>query len=196
MSNYKNFGDTFYLDKNIAQNDMEGLRDQLCVKCRLDRSFSTHGFEDGIEYVEKERGVKNLWQPLDRSLAMFGERVERQDPTLSDEDYSRAVFDLSINFCPERIEDVKKLGRYLEKQNAVHNTVQAPRQPQPQYRQQQPQSHQPQAKQAAPQEKITTNPPRPAAAPKKTAKQLLPVILPIIVVVALVTVVCLAMKKK
>lgn len=113
---YKNFQSTDLIDRGIRENDMMCVRRALKNACQFDRTFSKGKFEDGLEYVLDVKGVsKNeLYVPLDTEhFPLLGERVDRKDPTLTEEDFNSALFYLTENFCQERIDDAKKLGRYL-----------------------------------------------------------------------------------
>jgi len=117
MSDYKQCRNVEYLDESIERKDWRLLREQLCVSCKMDHAFATSEFEDGIEYVLTQKHVDKttLYEPYDHDEKwMYAARVDAKDTTLTDDDFSDAVFSLGKNFCRERIEDVKKLGSYLE----------------------------------------------------------------------------------
>lgn len=119
MADYKQFHNVEYLDKPIEEKDWRSLRELLCVACKLDPAFHTSMLDDGIEYVIEVKKVpeSDLWQAFDNKAGtVFCSRVEAKDPSLCSTDYSDAEFYLFTNFCRERIEDVKKLGLYLEDQ--------------------------------------------------------------------------------
>ena len=66
-----------------------------------------------MEYVRDVKGV-DIYEPFDPMLKpLYAERVDLKDPTLEEDDFAASVACLKENFCPERIEDTKKLGRYL-----------------------------------------------------------------------------------
>lgn len=56
----------------------------------------------------------DIFEPYDpQKGALFGDRIDRKDPTLEEDDFAAALFRLTENFCQERIDDTIKLGRYL-----------------------------------------------------------------------------------
>ena len=66
-----------------------------------------------MEYVRVIKGV-DIYEPFDESIKpLYAERVDQKDPSLEEKDVAYSVASLKRNFCPERIEDTKKLGRYL-----------------------------------------------------------------------------------
>lgn len=113
---YKSFQETDRIDEALARNDMVGVRELLCVACKVDRSFNM--FLDGCAYVTNEKGRTDLWDDtLDETRKIYGKQVDAKDSTLSNADYSDAVFDLSRNFNKKRANDVKKLSDYLEEKD-------------------------------------------------------------------------------
>lgn len=113
---YKNFELTDLIDQGIRENDMMCVRRALTSMCPFDRVFAQGKFDNGIEYVLRVKGISEdeLYVAFDPTLfPLMSERVDAKDSTLTEDDYTHAVFYLTENFCPERIEDVKKLGRYL-----------------------------------------------------------------------------------
>lgn len=115
---YKSFKETDRIDEALARNDMVGVRELLCVACKVDKTFKM--FLDGCAYVTVEKGRADLWEDkFDKTRKTYGERVKEKDPTLSNADYSDAVFDLSRNFNKERVNDVKKLANYLEEKDGT-----------------------------------------------------------------------------
>ena len=110
---YKKFVSSERVDRALKSGDISTVKQLLVNVCKFDRTFSSGEFEDAMEYVCKVKGV-NIFEPLDETLGhLYSERVERKDPTLGEDDFTASVVCLKENFCPERIEDAKKLGRYL-----------------------------------------------------------------------------------
>ena len=121
---YGSFKETDRIDEALARDDMVGVRELLCVACKVDRTF--HMFRDGCAYVTKEKGRADLWEDeLDKTRKTYGERVDEKDPTLSDADYSDAVFDLSRNFNKQRANDVKKLSDYLNPKDKKNKSAES-----------------------------------------------------------------------
>lgn len=110
---YKNFDMTDLVDESLREGNLKSVRRIISNICPSDRAFTTSKFADALEYVRKVKGV-DIYEPFDASLKpLYAERVDRKDPTLEEDDFAASVACLKENFCPERIEDTKKLGRYL-----------------------------------------------------------------------------------
>lgn len=110
---YKKFVSSERVDRALQSGNIRIVKQLLVNVCKFDRTFSTGEFEDAMEYVCKVKGV-NIFEPLDETLRpLYSERVDQKDPTLGEDDFTASAVCLMENFCPERIEDTKKLGRYL-----------------------------------------------------------------------------------
>lgn len=110
---YKNFRQTDLMDEALQKGNLDSARCVVTNLCPFDRTFTTGKFDDALEYAHKVKGM-NLYEPFDSSLnPLYAERIARNDPTLEEKDFAYSVSFLQDNFCPERIEDTKKLGRYL-----------------------------------------------------------------------------------
>ena len=99
------------VEKGIAENDIERLREAIGTICYVDRDFSSGEFDEVLRYVES-KGIKLKDDTLDGDLISDGKTA------YTDEDFARAVFMLKKNFCKERIADVKKIGKALYKKTA------------------------------------------------------------------------------
>lgn len=120
LVSYKNFDMTDLVDESLREGNLKSVRRIISNICPSDRAFTTSKFADALEYVRKVKGV-DIYEPFDASLKpLYAERVDRKDPTLEEDDFAASVACLKENFCPERIEDTKKLGRYLFP-NEMHN---------------------------------------------------------------------------
>ena len=110
---YKSFDMTDLVDKALREGNLRSARRVISNICPSDRTFTTSEFEDALEYVQNVKGV-DIYEPFDPLLKpLYAERIDRKDPTLEEDDFAASVACLKENFCPERIEDTKKLGRYL-----------------------------------------------------------------------------------
>ena len=99
------------VEKGIAENDIERLREAIGTICYVDCDFSSGEFDEVLRYVES-KGIKLKDDTLD------GELISDGKTAYIDEDFARAVFMLKKNFCNERIADVKKIGKALYKKTA------------------------------------------------------------------------------
>ena len=113
---YKHFDMTDLIDKALNEGNLRSVRRVISDICPSDRTFTTGEFEDALEYVRKIKRISDseIFEPFDPDLKpLYSDRVDRKDPTLEEDDFAASVAVLKENFCPERIEDTKKLGRYL-----------------------------------------------------------------------------------
>lgn len=90
------------IENGIKNNDISALREAIGSICYTSRDFSSGEFDEAIKYVES-KGIK-----LKDDMLMG-------DTTISSikEDFADAVFELKNNFCDERINDVKIIGKKL-----------------------------------------------------------------------------------
>lgn len=98
------------IENDIAQNNIKSLREKIGSLCYTSRSFSSSEFDEVVSYVI-QKGIALKDEKLVGSLISEGKE------TYTDEDFTRAVFELKRNFCDERINDVKKIGRSLYKKS-------------------------------------------------------------------------------
>ena len=94
------------IEKGIKEKDIEGLRESVGSICYANRDFSNGEFDQVLSYIES----KNINIKDDK---LVGNLISREKNTYNDEDFARAVFELKKNFCDERINDVKKIGKDL-----------------------------------------------------------------------------------
>lgn len=93
------------LQKDVLEKNVRHIRDDLIVIVHEDRAFQTGKFEEALSYI-KEHGIEGLYEPFDHEN--FRARNEW------DKDYWRyMVNSLLDNFCMERIEHLKEVGRTL-----------------------------------------------------------------------------------
>ncbi len=78
--------------------------------CYIDTNFSTGEFESIIQYI-KEQGISE-GELKDKKLEGVLVTDQKVSPYTQD-DFIDAVSKLKNNFCDERIEDVKKIGKDL-----------------------------------------------------------------------------------
>lgn len=95
------------IEEAIAQNDIATLREAVGSICYSSRDFSSGEFDEVVRYIES-KGIK-----LKDDTLIGPPTISSQKNTFSEEDFTRAVFELKKNFCDERIMDVKHIGRTL-----------------------------------------------------------------------------------
>lgn len=98
------------IEKRLNNNDVKRLRNALGSICYTCRDFSNGEFDRAVHYVEETRGVK-VKEKFNPEPALISKTKPKEEFTL--EDFGNAVFDLKNNFCDERIEDVKFIGKSM-----------------------------------------------------------------------------------
>lgn len=95
------------IEQGIARRDIRALREAIGTICYLNRDFSSGEFDEAVRYVES-KGIQL------KDDGLIGELpVSSQKSSFTEDDFGAAVFELKENFCNERIEDVKKIGKAL-----------------------------------------------------------------------------------
>lgn len=94
------------IEKAIKENDIKGLREIIGSICYTCRDFSDGEFDESIQYI-KSQGI-DIFDSLDDKPLISAQKEE-----YIDDDFTRAVYELKRNFCDERIEDLKKIGKSL-----------------------------------------------------------------------------------
>ena len=95
-----------YLDKRIQTGDVALLREALGNMVFGCRNFSDGEFDGAVQYVES-KGIKI------KEDVLRGELVSTGKSSYTADDFADAITELKENFCDERINDVKKIGRAL-----------------------------------------------------------------------------------
>lgn len=95
------------IENGIAQNDVKALREAIGSICYTNRDFSNGEFFEVIKYVES-KGIQL------KDVGLVGNpTISSQKSEFTDEDFAKAIFELKRNFCDERIQDVKTIGKKL-----------------------------------------------------------------------------------
>lgn len=98
------------IEKAIKSKNIQLLREYLGNICYIDANFSTGEFDSTIRYI-KNSGISEE-ELKDKKLE--GELITDQKAIpYTQDDFIEAVSKLKNNFCDERIEDVKKIGKML-----------------------------------------------------------------------------------
>lgn len=99
------------LDERIKAGDRTALISLLTNICYVDKNFSTGEFDEALNYV-KERYGEIFAPSFDADPPLYGPRVQNGEQ-LTNKDFTDAVAHLNYNFCQERVDDIKKLGKHL-----------------------------------------------------------------------------------
>lgn len=104
------------IETGIKNNDVKALREAIGSICYTSSDFSSGEFDEAIEYVES-KGIQL------KDDALIGDpTISSQKQDFSDEDFARAIYELKENFCDERIQDVKTIGKALYRTNLPEKT--------------------------------------------------------------------------
>lgn len=95
------------IEKGIEKKDVQALREAIGSICYTSRDFSSGEFDEAVKYVES-KGIKIKDEQL-----IGTPTITSQKSTYTDDDFADAIFELKENFCDERIEDVKTIGKKL-----------------------------------------------------------------------------------
>lgn len=96
------------IEKALLENDVNRLREAMGDICYTNRSFSDGEFDQVLDYIGS-KGIDIFDSQLNGKLISEGKTE------YSDDDFARAVYELKKNFCKERVNDVKKIGKILYK---------------------------------------------------------------------------------
>jgi hypothetical protein len=99
------------IEKAIEENDIDTLRGLIGTICYTSRDFSNSEFDEVVAYVIS-KGIKL------KDDKLVGDLVSAGKTTYTEDDFTSAVYELKKNFCDERINDVKKIGKALYKTSA------------------------------------------------------------------------------
>jgi len=105
------------IEKCLANNDVDGLRQAIGSICYTSRDFSSGEFDEAVSYVKSKE--KRLMEEFNSSP----ELISKTKDNFTQEDFGDAVFELKSNFCEERIWDVKTIGKFLSKNISVIGTT-------------------------------------------------------------------------
>ncbi|NFT91102.1 hypothetical protein FDF86_01560 [Clostridium botulinum] len=103
----------------IENNNIRGLKGAFVGIIFSDRSFSKREFDETLDYVRRETNLEIL-EGFDG-----GELLSKKSSSgnITEDVFEEAVYNLKVNFCKERIDDVKKLGKYLYGKNIKPQTT-------------------------------------------------------------------------
>lgn len=109
------------IEEGIRKKDINGLRETVGSICYIDRDFSDGEFDEVVRYIES-KGIR-----IKDDRGLVGELISADKTVYKEDDFTRAVFEMKKNFCDERINDVKKIGKSLYKKTKQSQTPAKPR---------------------------------------------------------------------
>lgn len=106
----------------IENSDVRGLKGALVGIIFSDRSFKSGDFDNTLSYIKNKTNI-NIMERFDNG-ELLSNKINSGKVT--EDDFEEAVYNLKVNFCEERIKDVKKLAKVLYgKNNAIQTTGRA-----------------------------------------------------------------------
>ena len=94
----------------VRTKDIIGLKSAISTLINYDRNFSRGYVESNLEYI-KRNGI-NIFEEFNHQKLISNKSSNQY----TEKDFSDAIFYLEKNFCNERLEDVKKIGKVLYKE--------------------------------------------------------------------------------
>lgn len=104
------------ITKCIQDNDIVALREYIGTIIYSDRAFLHGEFEAAVKYLTEDCFITELFEPFNGNPPL---KSQSGASSFQQSDFTEAVYDLKDNFCRERIEDVKIIGRALYKDMQV-----------------------------------------------------------------------------
>ncbi|SDB13848.1 hypothetical protein [Butyrivibrio sp. INlla16] len=95
------------IEEGIQNNDVDSLRDALGNLVYTSSDFSSGEFEESLRYIES-KGIA-----IKDNHLTGPDLISKIKTEFTDDDLADSVYELKKNFCDERIEDVKAIGKAL-----------------------------------------------------------------------------------
>ncbi|MBR1442582.1 MAG: hypothetical protein IJ583_03505 [Firmicutes bacterium] len=96
--------------KCIEEKDLTSLREYIGTIIYTDRAFLHGEFEAAIKYITEDCYLVELFEPFNGYPPL---KSKITNIAFSKTDFTEAVYELKNNFCRERIEDIKMIGRIV-----------------------------------------------------------------------------------
>ncbi|SFC99699.1 hypothetical protein [Clostridium uliginosum] len=103
-----NFEPNQLVKECIANKDIMGLKGALVGIIFSNRSFSNGEFDNTLERITS-KGI-NIYEKFDGEDIVCNTIKGR---SFTEDDFAEAVYYLKVNFCQERIKDVKKISKKI-----------------------------------------------------------------------------------
>lgn len=112
----KNYENKYFtnrsIEKYVLENDIKSIKRSLgCICYTID--LLNGNFDKAVKYVEEEKNIK-IREKFNSNIPLV---YNKEKSTYSGRDLGLAVAYLQENFCDERIEDVKKVSKMIDKKN-------------------------------------------------------------------------------
>ena len=122
-----NFEVNEYLREHLEKKEVKKVASDLSVMVYTDRTLSDGRLMEMLKYIKTsypdvyEQLIKKCDESQFKRLSMDGQLLNKD---INEDTFADAVFALENNFCKERIEDIRVLGKYLysKKESAKKKT--------------------------------------------------------------------------
>ena len=111
-----NFEVNEYLREHLEKKEVKKVASDLSVMVYTDRTLSDGRLMEMLKYIKTsypdvyEQLIKKCDESQFKRLSMDGQLLNKD---INEYTFADAVFALENNFCKERIEDIRVLGKYL-----------------------------------------------------------------------------------
>ena len=103
----------------IEKSDIRGLKGAFVGIIFSDRGFKSGDFDNTLSYIKSKTNI-NIMEIFDNG-ELLSNKINSGKVT--EDDFGEAVYNLKVNFCEERIKDVKKLAKVLYGKNDTIQTT-------------------------------------------------------------------------
>lgn len=122
-----NFEVNEYLKEHLEKKEVKKVASDLSVVVYTDRTLSDGRLKEMLKYIKTsypdvyEQLIEKCDESQFKRLSQNGELILKE---INEDTFADAVFALENNFCYERIEDIRVLGKYLydKKESAEKKT--------------------------------------------------------------------------
>lgn len=94
----------------IEEKDLASLREYIGTIVYTDRAFLHGEFESAIKYIVEDCYLVEIFEPFNQHPPL---KSKLGYTDYQNSDFTEAIYELKNNFCRERIEDVKIIGKTL-----------------------------------------------------------------------------------
>lgn len=111
------------IKESTELGDIESLRRTLIMMIHHDENFSKGYFENSIKYIKEniDSSKKDkIYEKLDTNIPMI---LNHKKDNFTKDDFIDAICRLKQNFCIERVEEVKKIGKALYDNKQEVNSI-------------------------------------------------------------------------
>lgn len=104
-----------FLKDDIQRDDIKSLRRKLIIIIQNDQDFSKGYFETACRYINKE---DKIYEKLDKNVPLI---LNNKKDNFTKDDFIDAIYNLKQNFSRERVQEVKKIGKVIYRDETKKN---------------------------------------------------------------------------